>query len=56
MQIRSLVGELRSHMPVVYFWLFWVFISVKAEMGDYSPVAVCRLLIVVTPLIVEHKL
>ena len=44
----------------MYFWLLWVFaacrLSLVAASGDYSWLAVCRLLIEVTSLVAEHGL
>ena len=45
----------------IYFWLRCVFVAVRglslvAASGDYSFVAVCRLLIVVASLVAEHGL
>ena len=44
----------------MYFWLCWVFISVYrlslvAEIGGYSSIEVCQLLIAVASLVAEHK-
>ena len=54
---------------LIYFWPHWVFIAVRGlslllcvgfslvvESRGYSLVVVCRLLIVVAPLVVEHRL
>ena len=46
---------------LIYFCLHWVFVAVSslslvAASRGYSLVAVCRLLIVVASLVVEHRL
>ena len=45
----------------VYFWLYWVFVAVRAfslvaASGGYSSLQVCRLLVAVASLVAQHRL
>ena len=41
---------------ICFFWLYWVFISLFARSGGYSPVVVCRLLSAVVSFVTERGL